>query len=51
MTQRSLHAVTKVYHELYAKLYQGNTQYHSIAKVFRGSRGIMALLHRMSLSE
>jgi hypothetical protein len=39
MAQRSLHAVTKVYYETYAKLCQGSTQYHSIAKVSRGSRG------------
>jgi hypothetical protein len=37
MAQRSLHVVTKVYYGSYAKLYQGSTQYHSIAKVSRGS--------------
>jgi hypothetical protein len=44
MTQRSLHAVTKVYYGSYAKLCQGNTQYHSNAKVFQGSRGTMTPL-------
>jgi hypothetical protein len=44
MAQRSLHAVTKVYYGLYAKLCQGSTQYHSIAKVSRGSRGTMSPL-------
>jgi hypothetical protein len=44
MTQRSLHAVTKVYYVLNAQLCQGSTQYHSIAKVSRGSRGTMAPL-------
>jgi hypothetical protein len=39
MAQRSLHVVTKVYYRLYAKLCQGSTQYHSIAKVSWGSRG------------
>jgi hypothetical protein len=39
MAQRSLHAVTKVYYGSYVKLCQGSTQYHSIAKVSRGSRG------------
>jgi hypothetical protein len=39
MAQRSLHAVTKVNYGSYAKLCQGSTQYHSIAKVSRGSRG------------
>jgi hypothetical protein len=44
MAQRSLHAITKVYYESYAKLCQGSTQYHSIAKVSLGSRGTTALL-------
>jgi hypothetical protein len=39
MAQRSLHAVTKVYYKSYAKPCQGSTQYHSIAKVSRGSHG------------
>jgi hypothetical protein len=39
MAQRSLHAITKVYYGSYAKLYQGSTQYHSIAKISRGSHG------------
>jgi hypothetical protein len=39
MTQRSLNVVTKVYYGSYAKLCQGSTQYHSIAKVFCGSHG------------
>jgi hypothetical protein len=44
MAQRSLHAVTKVYYLSYAKLCQGSTQYHSIAKVSQGSQGTMAPL-------
>jgi hypothetical protein len=44
MAQRSLHTVTKVYYESYAKLCQGSTQYHSIAKVSWGSHGTMAPL-------
>jgi hypothetical protein len=44
MAQRSLHAVTKVYYRLYVKLCYDSTQYHSIAKVSRGSRGITAPL-------
>jgi hypothetical protein len=44
MAQRSLHAVTKVYYGSYAKLCQGSTQYHSIAKVSWGSRGTTAPL-------
>jgi hypothetical protein len=39
MAQRSLQAITKVYHGSYAKLCQGSTQYHIIAKVSWGSRG------------
>jgi hypothetical protein len=38
-TQRSLHVVTMVYYRSYVKLCQGSTQYHSIAKVSRDSRG------------
>jgi hypothetical protein len=44
MAQRSLHAVTKVYYGSYAKLCEGSTQHHSIAKVSRGSRGTMTPL-------
>jgi hypothetical protein len=44
MAQRSLHAVTKVYYGSYAKLILSRTQYHNIAKVSRGSRGIGAPL-------
>jgi hypothetical protein len=44
MAQKSLHAVTKVYYGSYAKLCQGSMQYHSIAKVSRGSRGTTAPL-------
>jgi hypothetical protein len=44
MAQRSLHAVTKVYCESYAKLSKGSTQYHSIAKVSWGSRRTTAPL-------
>jgi hypothetical protein len=44
MAQRSLHASTKVYYGSYAKLCQGSTQYPSIAKVSRGSRGTMTPL-------
>jgi hypothetical protein len=44
MAQRSLHVVTKVYYGSYVKLCQGSTQYHSIAKVSRGSRGTTAPL-------
>jgi hypothetical protein len=39
MAQISLHAITKVYYELYFKLCQVSTQYHSITMVSRGSRG------------
>jgi hypothetical protein len=39
MAHRSLHAVTKVYYVSYAKLCQGSMQYHSIAKLSRGSHG------------
>jgi hypothetical protein len=44
MAQRSLHDVTKIYYGSYAKLCQGSTQYHSIAKVSRASHGITAPL-------
>jgi hypothetical protein len=44
MAQRSLHAVTKVYYRLYAKLCYDSTQYDSIAKVSRGSHGTTAPL-------
>jgi hypothetical protein len=44
MSQRSLHAITKVYYGSYVKLFQGSTQYHSIAKVSRGSHGTTTLL-------
>jgi hypothetical protein len=44
MAQKSLHVVTKVYYGSYAKLCQGSMQYHSIAKVFRGSHGTTAPL-------
>jgi hypothetical protein len=44
MARRSLHAVTKVYYGSYAKIYQGSTQYHSIAKVSLGSHSITAPL-------
>jgi hypothetical protein len=44
MAQRSLYVITKVYYGSYAKLCQGSTQYHSIAKVSRGSRGTTAPL-------
>jgi hypothetical protein len=37
MAQRSLHAIIKVYYGSYAKLCQGSTQYHSIAKISWGS--------------
>jgi hypothetical protein len=43
-SQRSLHDVTKIYYGSYAKLCQGSTQYHSIAKVSRASHGITAPL-------
>jgi hypothetical protein len=39
MTQRSLHVITNVHYESYAKLCQCGTQYHSIAKVSQGSHG------------
>jgi hypothetical protein len=44
MAQISLHVVTKFYYGSYAKLYQGSTQYHNIAKVFWGSHDTMAPL-------
>jgi hypothetical protein len=44
MAQRSLHAVIKVYYVSYAKLCQGSTQHHRIAKVSQGSRGTMGPL-------
>jgi hypothetical protein len=44
MAWRSLHAVTKVYYGSYAKLCQCSTQYHSIAKISRGSYGTTAPL-------
>jgi hypothetical protein len=51
MAQRSLHAITKVYYGSYAKLYQGSTQYHSIAKISRVVMVPRPLLHRVSLGE
>jgi hypothetical protein len=44
MAHRSLHFITKVYYGSYAKLCQGSTQYHSIAKVSQGSHGTTAPL-------
>jgi hypothetical protein len=44
MAHRSLHVVTKVHYGSYAKLRQGSTQYHNIAKVSRGSHSITAPL-------
>jgi hypothetical protein len=51
MAQTSLHAITKVYYESYARLSYGSTQYHSIATVFWVVTVARPLLHRVSLGE